>query len=104
MDGSGGNAGAGTPVTPQSLFGDNVYRPSLDGLTDGADDPTPLITDYTGEDTFSMEELGVSPIRELTPQPAGRRTESGRRGMSVDDDEPVAGDGGEDSDEAHVQA
>ena len=37
--------------------GDNVYRPSLDFFTASSHTSTPMETQFTGDDTFSLEEL-----------------------------------------------
>ena len=37
--------------------GDNVYRSSLDFLTASSYTSTPVETQFTGDDTFSLEEL-----------------------------------------------
>ena len=39
--------------------GDNVYHPSLDFLSASSHTSTPAETQYTGDETFSLEELGI---------------------------------------------
>ena len=48
--------------------GDNVYRPSLDFLTAGSNTSTQVETQFTGNDTFSLEELGID-VNADTPLP-----------------------------------
>ena len=52
--------------------GDNVYRSSLDFLTASSYTSTPVETQFTGDDTFSLEELLEQVDRyEDTPRDTG---------------------------------
>ena len=57
--------GSRAPQTPR----DNVYRPYMDLLSSDSPQSTPMDTQFTGIDTFTFEELGLSPVRK-TPSEA----------------------------------
>ena len=55
-----------SPRTP----GESVYRPYIDLLADDSPSSVPE-TQYAGIETFSFEDLGLSPIRETPQEEAG---------------------------------
>ena len=54
-----GMAGGIQPEVQGSPVGDTVYRPTLDFLTALSHTSTPLETQFTGDDRFSLHELGI---------------------------------------------
>ncbi|XP_042030015.1 uncharacterized protein LOC121776939 [Salvia splendens] len=57
--GGGGGSRQGSPKLP----GDNVYHPYMDLLSSDSPQSTPLETQFPDIETFSFEELGLSPVR-----------------------------------------
>ncbi|KAL1567785.1 translation initiation factor IF-2-like [Salvia divinorum] len=68
-----------TPVNPSLHDGDNVYRPSLEGISFPVGDAVPEETPNLENETFSLSDLEISPYREDPPAKERGRGRGSRR-------------------------